>query len=65
MQYFYLQFAIPLPIVVYLFIKITDTMAKQGKSSKNNTAELAQQQQQPGAARPPQDLKVSNESLVF
>ena len=65
-QYFFLQFAVPLAIVFFLFIKITDTMNKQagqGKSSKNNTVEMAQQQ--PGMMQPLQDVKVCDGSLVF
>ena len=63
-QYFFLQFAVPLAIVFFLFIKITDTMNKQGKSTKNNTMESAQQQQ-PDVVQMPQDLKVNDHFLVL
>ncbi len=59
-QYFFLQFAVPLAIVFFLFIKITDTMNKQGKSAKNkNVIEEASRQQLP------QDWKVCDGRLVF
>ncbi len=63
-MYIYLQFLIPLAIVFYLFIKITDTMNKQEKSTKNNTMESAQQQQ-PDVVQLPQDLMVNDHFLVF
>ncbi|KAH9390532.1 neuropeptide Y receptor [Tyrophagus putrescentiae] len=66
-MYIYLQFLIPLAIVFYLFIKITDTMNKQtaqGKNSKNNTMESAQQQQ-PDVVQMPQDLKFVRTILIL
>ena len=62
-KYIYLPvFAVPLAIVVYLFIKITDAMSKQagqGKSLKNNNTMEVAQQHQPDVVQLPHDVKVS------